>query len=120
MSATGFDQFPPRAREVFSADEVDSAIERMAGEIERDLKRLNPIVMPILIGGAFAAFRLCEYFSFPYEMDSVRVARYARHGAGELHWYDLASSSPDGMCFSSTMCSTAALRCTPWSTSSGA
>jgi len=87
MAGARFEQFPDDAREVFSTAEVSAAIGRMANEIEADLKDLNPIVMPILIGGAFTAFRLCEHFRFPYEMDSVRVARYAPHGAGELHWY---------------------------------
>ena len=81
------DQFPDGAREVFTADEVSAAIERMAREIERELKDTNPIVMPILLGGAFAAFRLCEHFGFAYEMDSVRVARYAPHAGGDIHWY---------------------------------
>jgi hypoxanthine phosphoribosyltransferase len=87
MSGPPIDQFPAGAREVFSGREVGSAIERMAAEIGSDLSASNPIVMPILMGGAFTAFRLCEHFRFPYEMDSVRVARYAPHGAGELHWY---------------------------------
>jgi hypoxanthine phosphoribosyltransferase len=30
---------------------------------------------------------LCEQFRFPYEIDSVRVARYGPFGPGELHWY---------------------------------
>jgi hypoxanthine phosphoribosyltransferase len=59
----------------------------MAGNIENDLKALNPIVMPILVGGAFTAFRLCEHFRFAYEVDTVRVARYGPFEAGELHWY---------------------------------
>lgn len=87
MNGPPIDQFPAGAREVFSAREVGSAIERMAAEIGSDLSGSNPIVMPILMGGAFTAFRLCEHFRFPYEMDSVRVARYAPHGAAELHWY---------------------------------
>lgn len=87
MSEPPIDQFPAGACEVFSAREVGSAIERMAAEIGGDLSGSNPIVIPILMGGAFTAFRLCEHFRFPYEMDSVRVARYAPHGAGELHWY---------------------------------
>jgi hypoxanthine phosphoribosyltransferase len=81
------DDIPADAREVFSADQVDQAIDRMAGEIEEDLKGLDPIVMPILIGGAFTAFRLCEKFRFPYEMDTLRVARFGPYGAGDLHWY---------------------------------
>lgn len=81
------DEFPANARQVFSAEEIDATIRRMADAIEADLKGVDPIVMPILIGGAFTAFRLCERFRFPYEMDSVRVARYGPYGGGDLHWY---------------------------------
>lgn len=80
-------EFPPKARQIFSADEISAAILSMAGAIEADLKDEYPIVMPILIGGAFTAFRLCEHFRFPYEIDSLRVARYGQYGAGEPHWY---------------------------------
>lgn len=87
MSQTSSKAFPEDAEELFSAADVATAIGRMAAEIEADMKDRNPIVMPILIGGAFTAFRLCEHFRFPYEIDTVRVARYAPQAAGELHWY---------------------------------
>ena len=87
MSEEPIEDFPANARQVFSAGEIAGSIGRMAGEIESDLRDLNPIVMPVLIGGAFTAVRLCEYFRFPYEFDSVRVARYGPYGAGDLHWY---------------------------------
>jgi hypoxanthine phosphoribosyltransferase len=81
------DAFPANACQVFSADEIDATIRRMAEDIDADLKGLDPIVMPILIGGAFTAFRLCAQFRFPYEIDTLRVARYGPFGAGDLHWY---------------------------------
>lgn len=87
MSEAPIDNLPGNAGLVFSADEITASIGRMAGEIEADLKALDPIVMPVLIGGAFTAIKLCEYFRFPYEFDSVRVARYGPYGAGDLHWY---------------------------------
>jgi len=87
MTTEGKNKLPAGARQVFSSSEVADAIRRMADDIEEDLKNLNPIVMPILIGGAFTAFRLCEHFQFAYEIDSLRVARYGPYGAGEPHWY---------------------------------
>lgn len=81
------DGFPVNASKIFSADQIDATIGRMAAEIDADLNGLEPIVMPILIGGAFTALRLCEHFRFPYEIDTLRVARYGPHGAGDLHWY---------------------------------
>ncbi len=72
---------------LFTADEVSAAIERMARSIDARLGAEEPIVMPILMGGAYTAFRLSEHFRFAYEMDSVRVARYEGPSGGELHWY---------------------------------
>jgi len=60
---------------------------RMAAAIEADLKPVNPIIMPILMGGAFTAVRLAEHFRFPYEVDSLRVARFGNSAVGgKLHW----------------------------------
>lgn len=80
---------PAGAKLVYSAAEVDGIIERMAGKIAGDFHRLEPIVIPILMGGGFTAVRLAAHFHFPYEMDCVRVARYGRdmQVAGNLHWY---------------------------------
>lgn len=79
---------PPGAEMIHSAEQIDAIIARMAGAIEAALSGLKPILMPILQGGAFAAFRLAAHFRFPYEMDSLRVARYGRHlHGGPLHWY---------------------------------
>lgn len=87
MPDAGETSLPVGARQVFSAEEITEAIGRMAGEIAAHLADCNPIVMPILIGGAYTAWRLCERFEFPYELDTVRVARYGSHTTGELHWY---------------------------------
>jgi hypoxanthine phosphoribosyltransferase len=78
---------PAAAEQLISAVEISRIVARMAGEIARDLATSDPIVMPILIGGAFTAVRLAEHFRFPYEIDSVRVGRYgAGTVGGELHW----------------------------------
>jgi len=78
----------PAARVIYTAEEIDAIIARMADEITTDLAALNPIVMPILLGGAFTAIRLMRHFGFPYEMDSVRMARYGHDfRGGQLHWY---------------------------------
>jgi hypoxanthine phosphoribosyltransferase len=79
---------PAAATLVFSAAEIDVIIERMATEISAKLGELNPIFMPILMGGAFTAMRLAAHCRFAYEMDSLRVARYGKHlQGGPLHWY---------------------------------
>lgn len=78
---------PPGASLVYPAEAIAAIIERMAGEISADLAGKTPIIMPILIGGGFTAVNLAAHFRFPYEIDSVRLARYGtdRRG-GKLHW----------------------------------
>lgn len=87
MTDDAIEGLPSGTRRIFGPDEVDRAIARIAGDIGRELGASEPIVMPILIGGAFTALRLSEHFRFPYEVDSLRVARYGGRHAGELHWY---------------------------------
>jgi hypoxanthine phosphoribosyltransferase len=88
VSAEATSVLPTGARRVFTAAEIDRVIERMAAEIEADLGQSEPILMPILMGGAFTAIRLAAHLPFPYEMDSLRVARYGRRRqGGTLHWY---------------------------------
>jgi hypoxanthine phosphoribosyltransferase len=79
---------PAGAALLHSATAVERILDRMAAEIQAVLSGDDPIVMPILMGGAFAAVSLAARFDFPYEMDSVRVARYGRHThGGKLHWH---------------------------------
>lgn len=89
--------FPRTAKRLFAADEIDAVVRRMAAEIEADLGAQTPIVMPILMGGAFTAVALTAHFRFPYEMDSIRVARYGPDGIGaELFWYARPCLELDG------------------------
>lgn len=97
MAAAAPAGLPPDARLVYEAKEIERIIARMAGEIAADLAGRDPIVIPILLGGAFTAVRLTAHFDFPYEMDSVRLARYGdlRLG-GKLHWYARPCLELDG------------------------
>ena len=97
MAAARPDQLPAGASELLAAAAIDRIIERMAARISDRLASLDPILMPILMGGAFAAIRLAAHFRFPYEMDSVRVARYGRHTqGGKLHWHAQPRLDLDG------------------------
>ena len=89
--------FPRTAKRLYTADDIDAIVERMAAEIANDLAARTPIVMPILMGGAFTAVALTAHFRFPYEMDSIRVARYGPDGIGsELFWYARPCLELDG------------------------
>lgn len=75
------------AREIYSADQVREALDRIAAEISADLARKRPLVVAIMHGGTFAAVHLCARFDFAHEFDYVHVGRYgAELSGGELTW----------------------------------
>lgn len=79
---------PAEARILYSAAEIEAVIARMAGEIGAGLGALEPVVMPILLGGMFTAVRLAAHFAFDYELDGVRLTRYgAGTAGGEPRWH---------------------------------
>jgi len=97
MLAAVRDLLPAGASVLRPAGEIDEIIERMAREIAVRLAGLDPIVMPILMGGAFTAIRLAAHFDFAYELDGVRLGRYgASREGGELVWRWGPSIDPAG------------------------
>jgi hypoxanthine phosphoribosyltransferase len=90
-------ELPNNARLIYTSEQITGFIARMAAEIAADFSARYPIVMPVLMGGAFTAVRLTAHFRFPYEMDSLRVARYTGQFAREeLHWYARPCLELDG------------------------
>jgi hypoxanthine phosphoribosyltransferase len=78
---------PERARLLYSADEVDAALQGMAKEISADLAESHPVVIAVMNGGVFTAVSLCRHFRFAYEFDFVHVTRYGTSLAGgDLQW----------------------------------
>jgi len=72
---------------VCAAAEVDAAIARMAREATRLVGDQNPVVLPVMLGGAYTAVQLCRHFDFAYELDSLQVGRYgAALEGGRLEW----------------------------------
>jgi hypoxanthine phosphoribosyltransferase len=72
---------------LFSASEVDAALERMAARITADLSQRHPVVLAVMNGGAFTAVSLCRHFRFAYEFDYVHATRYGQSlEGGSLEW----------------------------------
>lgn len=72
---------------LYGAREIRGAIERMAGEAAKLLAGRCPVVVPIMLGGAFTAVHLCGHFDFAYELDCVHVGRYGDGlSGGALSW----------------------------------
>jgi hypoxanthine phosphoribosyltransferase len=75
------------AQLLYSADQVESALDRMAGEITARLGETNPIVLTVLNGGIIFAGQLITRLQFPLQIDSVNASRYrGETSGGEIHW----------------------------------
>jgi len=68
-------------------EEVEAALDRMAGEIGTRLGARDPLILCVMMGGLIPTARLLARFDFPLQLDYVHATRYrgATRG-GELHW----------------------------------
>ncbi len=68
-------------------EEVEAALDRMAGEIGARLGARDPLILCVMMGGLIPTARLLARFDFPLQLDYVHATRYrgATRG-GELHW----------------------------------
>ncbi len=75
------------ARQLVAPAQVGLALDRMAAAASEALAHENPLVLPIMNGGAFTAVELCQRLNFPHELDFAHVTRYDGDLAGgELSW----------------------------------
>jgi hypoxanthine phosphoribosyltransferase len=72
---------------LFSAGEVDAAVERMARDISSQLAREFPVVLSVMGGAAVFTGRLLPLLSFPLEFGAIEVTRYNNETQGrDITW----------------------------------
>ena len=73
---------------LYTEDQVDAAIDRMAEAITARLADQNPLVLSVLNGGILPTARLLLKLRFPLEIDSIKAGRYqgATQGEAALRW----------------------------------
>jgi hypoxanthine phosphoribosyltransferase len=72
---------------VAGADEVQSAIRRLAGEIEREMKDRYPLVLVVMGGAVVFAGQLLPLLRMPLDLDYIHVTRYgAATTGGGVEW----------------------------------
>jgi hypoxanthine phosphoribosyltransferase len=72
---------------LFSAEEVDAAVERMAVEISAKLGESYPLVLSVMGGAVVFTGQLLPRLLFPLDFDYVHVSRYGdKTQGGELVW----------------------------------
>lgn len=72
---------------LWTRQQVEAAIVRLAGEISADLSDRNPLVLVVMTGGMVFGAHLLMQLRFPLEMDYIHLTRYGMGLSGsELQW----------------------------------
>jgi hypoxanthine phosphoribosyltransferase len=79
--------FLRKAEIICTAEEVQAAVARMAGEINAVLEHQHPLVLSVMGGAVIFTGQLLPLLDFPLEFDYLHVSRYgpAQQG-GALKW----------------------------------
>lgn len=72
---------------LYTANEVEAALDRMAMNIHAQLKDKNPIILCVMVGGLVPLGNLLLRLDFPLEVDYVHATRYRGEiTGGDIHW----------------------------------
>lgn len=72
---------------LYSFDEVNEALDRMANDITNKLKDEKPLLLCVMTGALMTTGHLATRLHFPLEMDYIHVTRYrGTNRGGDLHW----------------------------------
>jgi len=79
--------FLENSERISSADEVQAAVRRVAGEIHGSLAESYPLVLVVMAGAGGFAGQLLPLLHFPLDLDYVHASRYGKETAGgALEW----------------------------------
>lgn len=97
MTPSEVRQIQSRARCVYTQDEVEAALDRMAGQITAELQACNPILLCIMNGGLIVTGKLATRLDFPLQIDYLHATRYREQTSGsDLQWKTYPSQSLEG------------------------
>lgn len=72
---------------LWSREQVERAIDKVAQKVEERLEKSNPIILSVMKGGLVFTSKLMMRLSFPMELDYIHVSRYGFGLSGnELQW----------------------------------
>lgn len=82
---------------LYTRNEVEAALDRMALAIESDLHDKNPVLICVMIGGLIPMSSLLLRLNFPLAVDYIHVTRYnGKTSGGDLTWKVKPSSNLQG------------------------
>ena len=80
-------QYLENAAIIHSEAEVGAAVDRLAGEITRAMRELEPLVLCVMGGAVVFSGQLLPKLAFPLEFDYVQASRYHSGTSGQhLVW----------------------------------
>jgi len=68
----------PKPRILFTKDEIETTVERLAAEIRRDYQDKHPLLIGVLKGSFVFMADLIRLLDFPLEVDFIRLSSYGR------------------------------------------
>lgn len=72
---------------LYNFNEINHALDRMAGEITNTLKDTNPLILCVMTGALITTGHLITRLNFNLELDYIHVTRYlGTTRGGDLHW----------------------------------
>ena len=87
MELTEIIRIQAEADLIYSSEEIEAAIVRMAGEITLALAEKNPVILCLMIGGVVPTGKLLPLLNFPLQVEYVHATRYqGETNGGALHW----------------------------------
>lgn len=82
---------------LYTTEQVEAALDKMATQIHAAISDTNPIVLCVMVGGMIPLGNLLTRIDFPLELDYLHATRYRGEIAGgELHWIHQANKSLAG------------------------
>ena len=76
-----------KAECLYSFDEINHALDRMAKEITTQLADKNPLILCVMTGALITTGHLVTRLHFPLEIDYIHATRYrGTNRGGDLHW----------------------------------
>lgn len=89
LSPNSIREISKRATCLYTAEQVDLALDKMGAQISNELAESNPVVLCVMIGGVVPTGMLLTRLDFPLQVDYVHATRYGDNftGGTELEWH---------------------------------
>lgn len=82
-----FQEVYEKATCIYSKEEVEAALDRMAKEMNERLGNSNPVFLCVLLGGVIPLGNLMPRLDFQLEMNYIHITSYGeKNEPGELRW----------------------------------